>query len=132
MKSIALVCGEFHRKSVEMMVKYAKEEADSLGIQISDVVWVPGSYEVPLASSRLLSQENILGVACLGVIERGETDHGLVIGQAVLSSLLNLQIEHNKPIGLGIIGPGAENHHIAPRLEPHARSAISAVYSMID
>ena len=54
MKSIALVCGEFHRKSVEMMVEYAKEEADSLGIQISDVVWVPGSYEVPLASSRLL------------------------------------------------------------------------------
>ena len=29
MKSIALVCGEFHRKSVEMMVEYAKEEADS-------------------------------------------------------------------------------------------------------
>ena len=116
MKSIALVCGEFHRESVEKMVEYAKKEAKSLGIQISDVVWVPGSFEVPLASSRLLSKENILGVACLGVIERGETDHGLVIGQAVLSSLLRLQIEHNKPIGLGIIGPGAENHHIAPRL----------------
>ena len=132
MKSIALVCGEFHRKSVEKMVEYAKKEAKSLGIQISDVVWVPGSFEVPLASSRLLSKENILGVAGLGVIERGETDHGLVIGQAVLSSLLRLQIEHNKPIGLGIIGPGAENHHIAPRLEPHARSAITAVHSMIN
>ena len=41
MKSIALVCGEFHRKSVEM-VEYAKKEAESLRIQISDVVWVLG------------------------------------------------------------------------------------------
>jgi len=36
-------------------------------------------------------------------------------------------LRHNKPIGLGIIGPGAEQHHIEPRLEPHARAAVLAL-----
>ena len=34
------------------------------------------------------------------------------------------------PIGLGIIGPGAEERHIEPRLEPHARAAVNAVVTM--
>ena len=44
--------------------------------------------------------------------------------------IIELQIKHNKPIGLGIIGPGAEPEHIEPRLEPHARSAVGAVAAM--
>ena len=43
MRSIALVCGEFHRNYVEEMVNYAKDEATSLGIEISDIEWVPGA-----------------------------------------------------------------------------------------
>ena len=38
---------------------------------------------------------------------------------------------HEKPIGLGIIGPGAEPEHIEPRLEAHARAAVAAVASML-
>jgi 6,7-dimethyl-8-ribityllumazine synthase len=63
----------------------------------------------------------------LGIIEKGETQHGLAMGQAVIKTILELQLAHDKPIGLGIIGPGAEPHHIEPRLEPHARAAISAL-----
>ena len=54
------------------------------------------------------------------------------MGQAVIKSIVELQIIHGKPVGLGIIGPGAEPKHIEPRLEPHARAAISAVCAMIE
>ena len=53
------------------------------------------------------------------------------MGQAVLSALIDLQLEYGRPVGLGIIGPGAEPEHIAPRLEPHARAAIEAVVHML-
>ncbi len=53
------------------------------------------------------------------------------MGQAVIKSIIELQLVHEKPVGLGIIGPGAEVHHIEPRMEPHARAAISAISSMI-
>ena len=132
MNSIALVCGSFHKKEVEEMVFHAESEAVECGLEITDVVWVPGSMEAPLATARLLENERIAGVACLGIIEKGQTSHGLAMGQAVIKSLVDLQIGYDKPVGLGIIGPGAEPEHIESRLEPHARAAIKAIQAMIE
>lgn len=131
MNSIALVCGSFHKREVEEMILYAESEAAECDLEIIDVVWVPGSMEAPLATARLLENERIAGVACLGIIEKGQTSHGLAMGQAVIKSLVELQIGYDKPVGLGIIGPGAEPEHIESRLEPHARAAIKAIQAMI-
>ncbi len=131
MSNIAIVCGSFHKEEIERMLAYATEQASIEGFTVSEVVWVPGSMEVPLALDRLLSRDDIVGAACLGIIEKGETQHGLAMGQAVTKAVVDLQISYNKPIGLGIIGPGAEPHHIEPRIEPHARAAVSAISSML-
>ena len=125
---IAVVCGSFHKREVEAMLEYALDEAKKHSIEISQVTWVPGSMEVPLALNRVIANHD--AAICLGIIEKGETLHGSAMGNAVIKSVLDLQLAHNKPIGLGIIGPGAEAHHIEPRLEPHARAAINAVYVM--
>ena len=128
--NLGIVCGSLHREQVERMLKYAIDEAVSKNWEVSEVVWVPGSMEAPLAIDRMLQSTEVQGAVVLGIIERGETDHGLVMGQSVTKSVIELQIKHNKPIGLGIIGPGAEPEHIEPRLEPHARSAVGAVAAM--
>ena len=130
--NLGIVCGAFHREEVERMLEFARDEADSKNWEVSEVVWVPGSMEVPLALDRLLQYEAIQGAVVLGIIERGETDHGLVMGQSVTRAIIELQIKHNKPIGLGIIGPGAEPEHVGPRLEPHARAAVGAVAAMVE
>ena len=124
-ETIGIVCGSYHRVEVERMLAWATEEAEKNDLEITHIVWVPGSMEVPLALDRMLSQCD--AAACLGIIEKGETQHGLAMGQAVIKTILELQLKHNKPIGLGIIGPGAEHHHIEPRLEPHARAAVLAL-----
>ncbi|PDH24493.1 MAG: 6,7-dimethyl-8-ribityllumazine synthase [Marine Group II euryarchaeote MED-G33] len=128
---IAIVCGSFHREEVGKMLEWASNESSKHGLTIEQVVWIPGAMEVPLALDRLLSREDIEGAACLGIIERGQTQHGLAMGQAVIKSIIELQIVHQKPVGLGIIGPGAEPEHIEPRLEPHARAAVAAVAAML-
>ena len=128
--NLGVVCGSFHREEVERMLEFAKDEAVVKNWEVLDVVWVPGSMEAPLALERMLQREEIQAAIVLGIIERGETDHGLVMGQSVTMSIIELQIKHNKPIGLGIIGPGAEPEHIGPRLEPHARAAVGAVAAM--
>ena len=128
--NLGVVCGSFHREEVERMLEFAKDEAVVKNWEVLDVVWVPGSMEAPLALERMLQRDEIQGAIVLGIIERGETDHGLVMGQSVTMSIIELQIKHNKPIGLGIIGPGAEPEHIGPRLEPHARAAVGAVAAM--
>ncbi len=131
MPNIALVCGSFHRDLIEQMLDYARQESVQHELEVVDVVWVPGAMEVPLAVDRLLADDGIEGVACLGIIEKGQTQHGLAMGQAVIKSIIELQLVHEKPVGLGIIGPGAEPEHIEPRLEPHARAAVAAISSML-
>lgn len=131
-RKIAIVCGSFHQSEVQKMLEWASNEASKFGLTVEEVVWVPGAMEVPLALDRLLFREDIEGAACLGIIEKGQTQHGLAIGQAVIKSIIELQIVHEKPVGLGIIGPGAEPEHIGPRIEPHARAAIGAVFAMIE
>ena len=128
--NIAIVCGSFHKNEVSKMLEWASNEASKHELTITEIVWVPGAMEVPLALERLLARDDIHGAACLGIIEKGQTQHGLAMGQAVIKSIIDLQLNWNKPVGLGIIGPGAEPEHIGPRLEPHARAAIAAISSM--
>ena len=128
--NLGIVCGSFHKEEVESMLEFAIQEAESKNWVVSEIIWVPGSMEAPLALDRMLKKDNVDGAIVLGIIERGETDHGLVMGQSVTKAVIELQITHNKPIGLGIIGPGAEPQHIGPRLEPHARAAVGAVAAM--
>ena len=127
---IVAVCGSFHKEEVEKILDFARDETSLMNAELTDVVWVPGSMEAPLALERLLVREDVDGAIALGIIERGQTQHGMVMGQSVTRAIINLQIKHNKPIGLGIIGPGAEPEHIEPRLEPHARAAVGAVVAM--
>ena len=128
--NIAIVCGSFHKNEVSKMLEWASNEASKHELTILETVWVPGAMEVPLALDRLLSRDDVQGAACLGIIEKGQTQHGLAMGQAVIKSIIDLQLSWDKPVGLGIIGPGAEPEHIGPRLEPHARAAIAAISSM--
>ena len=131
MGKISIVCGSFHKEEIERMLSFARDQCISEDLEISEVIWVPGAMEVPLALSRLIEKGGIVGTVCLGIIEKGSTQHGLAMGQAVIKSIIELQLSSGLPIGLGIIGPGAEPQHIEPRLEPHARAAVSAISSML-
>ncbi len=131
MAKISIICGLYHEEHIARMLEFAQQEAEILGLEITEVIWVPGAMEIPLALERQLRKDEIDAAACLGIIEKGQTKHGLAMGQAVTKAIVDLQLKHDKPIGLGIIGPGAKPEHIEPRIEPHARAAISAISSML-
>lgn len=109
----------------------AREVAQQHGLNIIEEVWVHGSIEKPLALKRLLMRADIQGAVALGIIERGETKHGLVMGHVVYEAIIQLQLEFVKPIGLGILGPEILPDQIAPRLEPYAQEAVVAVAQML-
>ena len=98
--NIVAVCGSFHKSEIEQMLNYAKDEATKHSIEITKVIWVPGSMEVPLAIERSFSRHGSLidGAICLGIIEKGETQHGAAMGNAVIKSIidLNLLIQFSK------------------------------------
>ena len=113
------------------MLAQARETAMHEGLQLDEPTWVPGSMEKPLALKIALKRADIAGAVTLGIIERGETGHGLVMAQAVIKSIIDLQLETMKPVGVGILGPEITAEQIQPRLEAYARDAVLAVSSML-
>ena len=103
--TIAVIIGSFHRAYGEIMLSQAHETAMHEGLQLDEPIWVPGSMEKPLALKKELKRAAIVGAVTLGIIERGETGHGLVMAQAVIKSIIDLQLETMKPVGIGILGP---------------------------
>ena len=129
--TIAVIIGSFHRAYGEILLAQAHETAMHEGLELDEPIWVPGSMEKPLALKRVLKRAFIVGAVTLGIIERGETAHGLVMAQAVIKSIIDLQLEMMKPVGIGILGPEITQDQIQPRLEPYARNAVLAVSSML-
>lgn len=131
MKNIAIVLGSFHKKEVGMMLAEAQKTATELGLNIVEEVWVPGSVEKPLALKRLLMKPEVDGAVALGIIEKGGTSHGFVMGQSVMDAVIQLQLEFMKPIGMGILGPDIEPDQISSRILPYARAAVEATAKML-
>jgi 6,7-dimethyl-8-ribityllumazine synthase len=123
---VAIVSAEFHEAIAEAMLAAANAEAASFGARVVETVHVPGCYETPLMTERLLGQKQIDAVVVLGCIERGETLHGEVMGHVVHRALVESSLRYDKPVGLGIIGPGATPAQAAARTDGAARAAVRA------
>lgn len=121
-----ILAAEFTPAVVDVMVAEAAVEADAGGALVVKVVRVAGSYELPLAADVLLANPGVDVLVVLGYIERGETLHGEVMGHVVHRSLVDLQLKHRKPIGMGIIGPGATREQAEVRKADYARAAVRA------
>jgi 6,7-dimethyl-8-ribityllumazine synthase len=123
---IVIVAAEFSKAIVDAMVEEARKQAVDDGAIIASIVRVPGCYELPLAIDLQLSKPDIDVVIALGFIERGETRHGEVMGHVVHQTLIDMQLKHRKPIGIGIIGPGATLEQAEKRKIDYARAAVRA------
>lgn len=128
----SLVVAQFNKEIIDVMVAGAREEAASLGIEITREIGVPGCYELPLIVSQLLPRKKVDAVVALGYIERGETLHGEVMGNVVHKTLVDLELEHGKPIGLGIIGPGATVEQARKRADGYGRAAVRAAKANLE
>lgn len=125
-KRIAIIAADFNQELVDVMVEVARQELDEAAAILARVVRVPGAFETPLVADILLGEPVIDGLVVLGHIERGETLHGEVMGHVVHTALVQLQLKHRKPVGMGIIGPGATHEQAEVRKEPAARAAVRA------
>jgi 6,7-dimethyl-8-ribityllumazine synthase len=123
---VAILAADFNKAIVGPMLAAAEHEVSQQGGQVIQVVRAPGCYELPLLAEALLADHAVDVLIVLGYIERGETLHGEVMGHVVHSSIIQSELEHRKPAGIGIIGPGATLEQAEQRKESYARSAVRA------
>ncbi len=68
-----------------------------------DVVWVPGSYEIPLAAKQLALSGRYDAVVCLGVVIRGATSHFDYVAGGAASGISAVALEANLPVIFGVL-----------------------------
>jgi len=129
--NIGLVVGEFHYDITENMMNKAVEHAEFLGCNVIEIIKVPGSFDMPLAIKALLQKENIEGVVCLGTVIKGDTDHDQLVAQHAARKMVDLSLEFDKPVSLGVSGPGMTRVEAVERIEDFARRSVESVVKMI-
>jgi 6,7-dimethyl-8-ribityllumazine synthase len=68
-----------------------------------DVVWVPGSFEIPLAAKRLAQSGRYDAIICLGAVIRGATAHFDYVANGATSGISSVALEADLPVIFGVI-----------------------------
>lgn len=129
MVRLGLVVAQFNKESPVTleMEERARAAADERAAEIVETVEVPGSYDTPLAADRLARREDIDAVVVLGAIITGDTDHDRVIADAAAQGLTDVSLDRDKPVALGIIGPGMSHDEARARIDYGATAVESAL-----
>jgi 6,7-dimethyl-8-ribityllumazine synthase len=101
----ALVAARFNQVVVDKLVAGAVDGLKRHGVADSaiDLVWVPGSLEVPLVAQRLAASRKYAAVICLGAVIRGDTDHYEHVASEAVSGVAQAALDTGVPVILGIL-----------------------------
>ncbi|MBF6569873.1 MAG: 6,7-dimethyl-8-ribityllumazine synthase [Candidatus Binataceae bacterium] len=127
---IALVVSDYNFDITAAMQERARRHAEALAVEISHVAHVPGVYDMPLMIRHLLKRDDVDGVAIIGAVIKGETLHDELICQVTARVAAELSLQFDKPVGLGVIGPGMTLAQAKARID-NAKNAVDSVVRMI-
>jgi len=113
------------------MLEFAKRHAEFLEVEVAAEILVPGVYELPLAAKKLVEREDIDAVVALGAVIEGETQHDELVMQHAARKLIDLAIQYDKPVALGISGPGMSRMQALERVNEYARRAVEAAVKTV-
>lgn len=118
---------EFNQEVTSRMLSVAQEKAKIMKLKITYTCHIPGAYDMPIIVNALLQKKDVDGVVTLGAIIKGQTKHDEVISHSTAKSLTELSLKYQKPVSLGITGPGMQERHAYARIRPVAERAVEAV-----
>jgi 6,7-dimethyl-8-ribityllumazine synthase len=95
----AIAVATFYTDLAERLVAGAQREFGGE----ADVFEVPGAYELPLAALYLAESGRYAGVACLGAVIRGETDHYDYVCSEAARGIQDVQLRTGVPCAFGVL-----------------------------
>jgi 6,7-dimethyl-8-ribityllumazine synthase len=127
---IALVVSDFNCEVTALMLERARAHAALLGAEVSHVVHAPGVFDMGVLVKRLLKRNDVEGVVMLGAVIKGETKHDEVIMAAAAKVAAELAVQFDKPVALGVSGPGMDRMQALDRID-NAKNAVESVVRLV-
>lgn len=97
------------------LLEGAKEVLAGQGVEAHaiDVAYVPGSFELPLAASKLAGSGRYDAVICLGAIIKHETRHDEFIANAVANGITRAALDTGVPVVFGVLTTENDDQAVA-------------------
>ena len=104
-RSFGMVASRFNDFVVKALLEGAIEAIRRHGGAAGavDVVWVPGSYEIPVVARELALSGRYDALICLGAVIRGATAHFDYVAGGAAGGISNVALETGVPVIFGVI-----------------------------
>jgi 6,7-dimethyl-8-ribityllumazine synthase len=102
-ESYAIALGRFYGELAERLLAGAQAAFAEHGDTSVEVFDVPGAFELPLAASYAAGSGRFAGVACLGAVIRGETDHYDFVCAETARGVMRVQLDTGVPCSFGVL-----------------------------
>jgi 6,7-dimethyl-8-ribityllumazine synthase len=88
-----------------------------------EVIWVPGSFELPIGARWAARSGRYDAVLAFGVLIQGQTEHFRLVAEAASQGLMKVALESDVPVLHGLLAVHATEHAAARSGEEHNRGA---------
>ncbi len=104
-KRFAIIASRFNEEITSKLVEGARDALARHGAapDDTDVVWVPGAWELPAVARRLLATERYDALVAIGAVIRGETPHFDFVAGEASRGLADASRDFERPIGFGLL-----------------------------
>ena len=99
----AIAVGRFYEDLADRLVAGAQRAFAAAGAGEADVYPVPGAFELPPAAKYLAESGRYAGIACLGAVIRGETDHYEYVCAEAARGIGQVQLQTGVPCAFGVL-----------------------------
>lgn len=99
---IGIIASSWHVEIMDALIAAAEMKCSESGA-ISEVIRVPGSYELPLACQFASHSGKYDALIALGVVIRGGTPHFEYVCSAATDGLMRVGLNEGIPIGFGLL-----------------------------
>jgi len=102
---VGIVVSEWNDTITNNLFEGAKQALLDNGVSQSNILvrYVPGAFELPLASQFMLDNTDVDGVVAIGVVIQGETKHFDFVCQGTTQGLMNVMLEYNSPVAFCLL-----------------------------
>jgi 6,7-dimethyl-8-ribityllumazine synthase len=99
----AIVVARFYEDLAERLIAGARQAFAEHGVADLQLLDVPGAFELPIAAGYAARSGRFAGVACLGAVIRGETDHYDFVCAETARGIMDVSLQTGVPCAFGVL-----------------------------
>jgi 6,7-dimethyl-8-ribityllumazine synthase len=99
---VAIISSSWHPEICADLVAGAMRALEAAHVKKIKTIYVPGSFEIPLAAQKMF-EKGYDAVVAVGLVLKGDTPHFDYVCQGVTQGVIDVQLKWSKPIGYGLL-----------------------------